>query len=114
MMKLPLPRHDRLAHFWYGAQICVAATLAARLAMRVSSELVELLQGVNQMLAALAFGMLVCAIFALLKEWLDDRANKKAIAAGLPPPHGVEKADAAWTIYGGACVAVPSMFLLYI
>lgn len=113
-MKLPLPRHDRLAHFWYGANICVAATLSARLAVRAFPGLMGYTPGVSPMLAALAFGMIVCAVFAFVKEWLDARANKKAAAAGERPPHSVERADIAWTLYGGACAAVPPMFLLYI
>ena len=113
-MKLPLPRYDKLAHFWYGANICVAATIAFLLAIVVFPVLTEYLQGVKPMLAALAFGMIVCAVFAFVKECLDARANKKAVAAGERPPHSVERADIAWTLYGGACAAVPPMFLLYI
>lgn len=113
-VNLPLPRHDRLAHFWYGANICAASSLASRLAFRIFPQLVDLLNGVAVMLACLAIGLIVCSVFAAVKEWvLDAGANEKAIAAGLPPPHGVERADAAWTIYGGLCVAVPPMLLMY-
>ena len=51
-------RHDRLAHFWYGANICAASSLASRLAFRIFPQLVDLLNGVAVMLACLAIGLI--------------------------------------------------------
>ncbi len=49
-------------------------------------------------LAALAAG--------IAKEGYDAMMNARAKKAGLPPPHSVEFADAAYTVAGGVLVAI--------
>lgn len=93
-MNLPLIPQDKANHAVYGA---VLTALGASLAI---------VAGAPPWAAALA-GAVLAAAAGLLKEQLDARANAKALAAGQPPPHGVERADALATTAGGLLVAVP-------
>ena len=68
-------------------------------------------------LALMLIGALVLApigAYAVgrVKEWADARANARAAAAGLPPPHSVEVADANATLAGGAMFALPVLLVL--
>jgi hypothetical protein len=49
-------------------------------------------------------GYLAAAIAGAVKEGLDKLANRRAQAAGLPPPHGVEWGDFLATASGGLLV----------
>jgi len=83
----PLIPQDKANHIAYGAAIACAATLLH-----------------NPMHAA---ALVVAVAFA--KEAADWLLNRRAIAAGLPPPHGVELLDALATMAGGALVLIPQV-----
>lgn len=93
-MNLPLLPQDKANHVVYGAGLCaVVASLAV-------------VAGAAAWAAAL-IGATLALLAGLLKEQLDARANRQALAAGQPAPHGVESADVVATFTGGLLVAVP-------
>lgn len=99
-----LIRIDLANHEVYGARIASpAAAVVAAVATLVTA------LGVAQwaLLLAAAAAVLSAAAAGKVKEMLDARANKKAAAAGLEPPHTVEGADIVATARGGVVVAIP-------
>lgn len=85
-MNLPTLPADKANHALYGALIfLVAGALAA---------------AAGQVPLARAIGAGVTVLAACGKELNDWLLNRRAIAAGLPPPHGVEAADALATTAG--------------
>lgn len=101
---------DKANHELYGSRIAavvavVAALLAEPLLMSMAGRVTALppflllLSGASAIVAAV--------IAAITKEWLDNRANEEAEAAGLPPPHSVEVEDLLATVKGGVWVGLP-------
>lgn len=89
-MDLPLIPQDKANHFAYGS----AAALVAAAACAVLGH--PELAGWAAQAAALCLG--------LAKEAADWLANQAALAAGNPPPHGVDPFDVLATWLGGANV----------
>lgn len=87
-MNLPTLPADKANHVLYGQAIALSFAALARAL------------GHNPA----AWAVAGAAIFGIGKELLDRLANRRAIKAGLPPPHGVEFADFAATLLGGASV----------
>lgn len=84
---LPIIPQDKANHFAYGAAIGAAVSLAAGPAIGLG--------------AGVAFGV--------AKEALDYWSNHKARSAGQQPTHGVEFADAAWTVAGALAATVVAL-----
>lgn len=85
-MQLPQLPADKANHALYGVAIFAAVGgLAAHLGHADLAEPVG------------AFGALLAGC---VKEAVDYALNRRAIAAGLPPPHGVEAADIVATTAG--------------
>lgn len=93
---IPFIRPDRANHFIYGALAFVFAAAVAQLL------------GVGVLTARLA-GTCAAVALGVGKELRDRWANRRARAKGLPEPHGVERADAAWTAAGGLVVLMGSV-----
>lgn len=93
---IPFIRPDRANHFVYGSLAFVLAASAAEL----------LGAGV---MTARAAGIGAAVALGVGKELRDRWANRRARAKGLPEPHGVERADAAWTAAGGLVVLMGSV-----
>lgn len=89
-MRLPVIPADKANHFLYGALIGIVVKLVCTFFG----------VGPVSLLLMLAAG----GIIGFLKEVLDYRANKKAQAAGQAAPHGVERLDMLWTLYGSMAV----------
>jgi len=88
---------DKANHLVYGTAIAAAASVLTGLLMPYLSH------------AQRGFLGAVAAVLAgVFKEHLDSRANRKAIAAGLPPPHEVSEADVCWTSAGGVVFVILS------
>lgn len=85
-MDLPLLPQDKANHACYGAVIFLLAVFVA-----------QQLDLASPTIIALVF----VACVGALKELADYLLNRRAIAAGLPPPHGVEFLDFAATTLGG-------------
>lgn len=85
-MELPLIPQDKANHACYGAVIFLLVIFVAQ---RFGLS--------NPGVVALVF----VACVGALKELSDYLLNRRAIAAGLPPPHGVEFLDFAATTAGG-------------
>lgn len=105
-MMLPMPRYDKAVHFCYGVYVALLSMLFGLAVWHGAKGLpfrVELGY-------ALWFSIITVVLFAVGKEAADWWANKKAYERNPEsvPPHGVEKADLAWTTFGGGCVFVPS------
>ena len=83
---------DKARHFIGGALV---AAVAGALAMRSHAALAW------QIAIAVALG------FGVAKEAADYALNRRAMKAGLAPPHGVEAMDALATTAGGVVVALP-------
>lgn len=96
-MSLPTLPADKAMHVIYGA---ATASLAGLLSVHFGIQPA----GLVALAAAAAVGV--------LKEAADLIANRRAEAAGLLPPHGVEWQDAAATAIGGALVAAPLLVVL--
>jgi ABC-type lipoprotein release transport system permease subunit len=90
-MKLPMLPADKANHLIAGALIF---TVAAALAGAVGVKAAQLL------------GLFAAVAIGALKELLDHLANRRAAAADLPPPHGVEFMDTLFTSAGGLLVWV--------
>jgi hypothetical protein len=85
-MQLPQLPADKANHALYGAAVFViVCALAAHLGRA----------DIAQPIGALGALLVACA-----KEAIDIALNRRAIAAGLPPPHGVEAADIVATTAG--------------
>jgi len=85
-MQLPQLPADKANHALYGAAVfIVAGGVAAHLGHADISQPV---------------GALAALLAACVKEVVDHTRNGRAMAAGLPPPHGVEAADIVATIAG--------------
>lgn len=85
-MQIPLIPQDKANHACYGAVIFLVSAFAARQA------------GLHEFALV---GLGVAGAVGALKELADYVLNRRAIAAGLPPPHGVELLDCAATTAGG-------------
>ena len=95
-MNLPELRQDHANHVLYGAAcglLCMVATHALGAAVEFAPYLA-------------AAG---AALLGAAKELADYIANQHAIAAGEPPPHGVEVQDFACTTAGGLVVMFAAM-----
>lgn len=91
-MNLPTLPADKAQHVIYGAAIAaVAGPLSVHFGIQPAG----------------AVALAAAAVVGIVKEAADWLANRKATAAGLLPPHGVEWQDAAATVIGGALVALP-------
>lgn len=88
---IPLIPQDKANHAIYGAVIALAAYAVA-------------LAGHNPHAAVI--GLAAAATIGALKELADWLLNRRAISAGLPPPHGVEFWDFGATTIGGAVVCL--------
>jgi hypothetical protein len=89
-MKLPQLPQDKANHVIYGMVICFIVSMALALIIpKIHASLV---------------GLLVTMMAAGGKEYLDLRANQKAIAAGQSATHGVELGDFIATIAGGLVI----------
>ena len=86
-MNLPLIPQDKANHAIYGALVFAAVFALLHLA--------------DMPRIAPACAGFATAVVACAKEPADWLANRAARAAGLPPPHGVELADALATCAGG-------------
>lgn len=85
-MNLPQLPADKANHALYGAIIfLVAGALAAAAGHPQQARLV---------------GAGAAVLFGCAKELSDWLLNRRAVAAGLPPPHGVEAADVLATASG--------------
>ena len=84
---IPVIPADKANHALYGAALACAGSF-------------------HSVAAAIA----ACALAAVVKEALDYLRNRRALAAGLMPPHGVELADALATAAGGALVVLPLLW----
>lgn len=93
-MNLPLIPQDKANHAIYGA-----------LAFAIGAAASHLLPIVPAVIA----GLVVCAVVAVGKEGLDWWLNRRAVAAGEAPPHGVEVRDALATLAGGVVVAAATL-----
>jgi hypothetical protein len=88
-MLLPLIPQDKANHAIYGAVVALAA-YSVGLAGHIPH--------------APVIGLAAATTVGALKELADWLLNRRAIAAGLPPPHGVEFLDFAATSLGGCAV----------
>jgi hypothetical protein len=89
-MNLPVIAADKANHALYGAAVFV---LVAGAAAQLASVPAPFARGLG----------LLCAFAAgLAKEWLDRRANKRALQRGQDAPHTVDHADVWATVAGGA------------
>lgn len=87
---LPIIPQDKANHFIYGVLIgIVAGAIATKFKQPV-----------------IPASVLAAVLFGVAKETVDYLSNRKAIAAGLEPTHGVEFADAAFTALGGIASVV--------
>ncbi len=91
MALTPLPA-DKASHALVGALAYLTAAAICAIAD----------PGANRILAGLVFA----GALGVAKEAGDWLGNRLAMRAGLPSEHGVELADAAWTLAGGALVAM--------
>lgn len=94
-MSIYLFPQDKANHFLYG-------TLTGLVTLGLCHTLISSHKTYVFSLAALAAAFLI----GVLKEVKDYIANRKAIARGEAPSHGVEWADMAVTTLGGAVVAI--------
>lgn len=101
-MPIHLIPQDKANHQVYGARIAAVAAAFTAAALTLQGG-----PGAGALLWAAVAGLSCALLAGRLKEWLDARANAAAEAAGLPPPHGVERADIVATVWGGVTVAVP-------
>lgn len=85
-MNLPMLRQDHANHLLYGALIALAAGA----------------------LFGPGIGLLLAVVGGALKEAVDLQLNRRATAAGLLAPHGVEYADFLCTACGGFIVYLAS------
>jgi hypothetical protein len=85
-MQLPQLPADKANHAIYGATIFAA--VGGVVAHLGRPDLAQPLGALGALLAA------------CVKEVVDYALNRRAIAAGLPPPHGVEAADILATTAG--------------
>jgi hypothetical protein len=91
-MLLPQLPNDKANHAVTGAAIFSAALMVGRLA---APEHALLIAGAAVLAAAVG------------KELADWIINRRAIALGAQPTHGVELLDAAATMFGGVLAALP-------
>jgi hypothetical protein len=82
------------------AQHAIAGAIAAAAGAVVVSAL-----GVP--LGAPLAGLLAALFAGAWKEFRDERANERAVAAGAPPPHDVSGADLLATVLGSLPVVIP-------
>lgn len=94
-MSLPLIRVDRANHAVYGAVVGLAALLAAHAFPGMLGH-----TGTNFLPVAAA------VVAGAVKEISDHLTNAKAMQRGYPPPHAVERADFAWTVFGGLLITL--------
>ena len=83
------PKQDKRDHFFGGMLIGATATVVIR-------------WGGVQSKPSARIGFAIGTAAGFGKEYQDWRANKDAARLGLPAPHSVEAADAAYTIAGAA------------
>jgi hypothetical protein len=107
-MPIHLIPQDKANHEAYGARVSMVASSLWLLGAALAH--VPLLPA---LLVAALVAALGAALVGQLKEWHDALMNRRAVAAGLPPPHGVEGADIVATSYGGLSVAVP-LFVVWL
>ena len=91
-MNLPQLRADHANHAITGAAIFSAALLLARLAAPSHALLIA------------GAAVLLAAVGKEISDWI---INRRAIARGAQPTHGVELLDAVATCFGGALAALP-------
>jgi hypothetical protein len=107
-MNLPVLPVDKANHVMYGAIIagigCAIMTIGLLLAnIPIEARMQHVIAGATGVIFATAAG--------IGKELMDKRANDVAAVLGLPPPHGVEVADALYTIQGGIIAMVPVLIV---
>ena len=86
---LPLIPQDKANHACYGALVALAGYAIALAGHTPQAALI---------------GLAAAATVGALKELNDWVQNRRATAAGLPPPHGVEFWDFGATVIGGIVV----------
>ena len=91
-MMLPQLPADKANHAITGAAIFSAALWLARMAAPSHAVWIA------------GAAVLIAAVGKELSDWI---INRRAIARGEPPPHGVELYDALATCAGGALAALP-------
>jgi hypothetical protein len=91
-MLLPQLPNDKANHSLTGAIIFIAVFWLARMAAPAHAMLIA------------AAAVLAAAVGKELADWI---INRRAIALGAQPTHGVELLDAAATCFGGALAALP-------
>lgn len=101
---LPVPRKDRSAHFVYGA--CLVNVFVG-LAGLASTAL-----GFDLDVWTAACGLALAVAAGAAKEFADKELNRREVAAGLSPSHGVSSSDFAWTAFGGLCASMPTFLIL--
>ncbi|MEO8804629.1 MAG: hypothetical protein ABI433_00990 [Burkholderiaceae bacterium] len=90
-MNLPLLPADKANHALYGALIFIfVAWLCTEL---------------GHPHQARQAGVAAAVLVGCIKELIDWLANRRAVAAGLPPPHGVEARDVVATV-GGSLICL--------
>lgn len=85
-MNLPQLPADKANHALYGVLIFIVAAW--------------LCTALGQPHHARQAGLAAAVLFGCTKEAVDWRLNRRAAAAGLPPPHGVEAGDVLATTAG--------------
>lgn len=118
-MKLPtflFPAIDKANHYAYGTGVAAVAAVAT-MALLAAVYRIGLHLPPPPALLPLA-GAISAAVMAYatgrIKERFDAEANAIALAAGEPPPHGVETADWQATAWGCVPVALPLVALALI
>lgn len=93
---------DKANHEVYGARI---ASVCASVVYVIVAAALKQPAYARPAAALAAVGSAAAA--GKIKEELDRRANRKALARGETPPHSVESADIVATTKGGVVVALP-------
>lgn len=93
---------DKANHEVYGARLAAGAGIIVAVALL--SFKAQLVVAIG---ASSAAAFVIAAAAGKVKEMMDDRANKKAVAAGEAPPHEVSRQDSVATMKGGLSVALP-------
>lgn len=114
-MKLPtllFPEIDKANHYAYGTGVAAVAAVATMALLALAYRLVLHLPVPAWLPLAGAISAAVMAYATgRIKERFDAEANAIALAAGEPPPHGVETADWQATTWGCVPVALPLVAL---
>lgn len=117
-MKLPtflFPEIDKANHYAYGTGVAAVAAVASMvLLVAVYRFWLHLPPPAWLPLAGAVSAAVMAYATGRIKERYDAEANAIALAAGQPPPHGVETADWQATAWGCVPVALPLVALALI